>query len=374
MKGYRGIMQIDKEILKSDERAAWALRSVYSLYGYSLYKMSKFEEYSLYVKNKDFLVSDGIISFTDTSGRLLALKPDVTLSIIKNSKDEKGCIQKLYYDENVYRITKSSKSYKEIRQTGLECIGDIGKYESAEVLLLAVKSLESLSENFFLELSHAGLFEAILDDAGLVDEYKKLAANAISAKNSGELKGVCARAGISYEKSEELLVFVKNYSTPSEALSEIGGLCRSERARECFKEFNDIINVLYENGVRERIAVDFSLTNEMTYYSGIIFRGFIDGLPGKVISGGRYDKLMRKMGRSSGAIGFAVYLDQLERLDACEKEYDVDLLLICGDDVSRALKMAGEYTAEGKSVRVVKEIPQGIKFQSIVYTDEKGDC
>ena len=78
-------MLINDTVLKSDESAAFALRSLYKSYGYCHYKMSKFEEYALYIKNKDFLVSDGIITFTDTSGKLLALKPDVTLSIINNS-------------------------------------------------------------------------------------------------------------------------------------------------------------------------------------------------------------------------------------------------------------------------------------------------
>ena len=94
-------MQIDSKVLNNDERAGYALRSLYRRFGYCQYKMSKFEEYALYVRNKDFLASDGIISFTDTNGRLLALKPDVTLSIINNSKDLPGQVQKLYYDENV---------------------------------------------------------------------------------------------------------------------------------------------------------------------------------------------------------------------------------------------------------------------------------
>ena len=123
-------MAINETLLKSEEKAVYALRSLYSRHGYSQFKMSKFEEYDLYVKNKDFLVSDGIIAFTDTNGRLKALKPDVTLSIINNSKDSSG-VQKLYYNENVYRISGSTHTYKEIMQAGLECIGQIGAFETS---------------------------------------------------------------------------------------------------------------------------------------------------------------------------------------------------------------------------------------------------
>ena len=78
-------MSIEESVLKNDERILFRLRALYRAHGYMQYKMSKFEEYDLYVRNKSFLVSDHIITFTDTNGKLLALKPDVTLSIVKNS-------------------------------------------------------------------------------------------------------------------------------------------------------------------------------------------------------------------------------------------------------------------------------------------------
>ena len=80
-------MIIETDNLKYDEQAVFLLRSLYSKYGYKQYKMRKFEEYDLYVRNKDFLISDSVITFTDTNGKLMALKPDVTLSIIKNTAD-----------------------------------------------------------------------------------------------------------------------------------------------------------------------------------------------------------------------------------------------------------------------------------------------
>ena len=130
-------MLINESLLKYDEKAVFALRELYSKYGFTQYKMSKFEEYDLYVKNKDFLVSDNVITFNDTNGKLMALKPDVTLSIIKNTKDIKGFVQKFYYNENVYRVSQRTKNFKEIMQIGLECIGDIDDYCIAEVLALA---------------------------------------------------------------------------------------------------------------------------------------------------------------------------------------------------------------------------------------------
>ena len=152
---------MNQTYFKPEERAVFALRSLYRGYGYLPFKMSKFEEYDLYVRNKDFLVSDRIITFNDMGGKLLALKPDVTLSIIKNNAD--GETRKLYYNENVYRVSKGADGYKEIMQAGLECIGDIDAYHVAEVVSLAIRSLALLSDTYMLDLSHVGLIAAMID-------------------------------------------------------------------------------------------------------------------------------------------------------------------------------------------------------------------
>ena len=78
--------------LTKEEKTMLALRSLYKHTGYASFKMSQFEEYDLYVKNKEFLIGDSVLTFTDTDGRLLALKPDVTLSIVKNFNDAEGAL------------------------------------------------------------------------------------------------------------------------------------------------------------------------------------------------------------------------------------------------------------------------------------------
>ena len=74
-------------VLTREEKVVFALRELYRRYGYLPYRMSKFEEYELYVRNKEFMVGDRVIAFNDTNGKMLALKPDVTLSIIKGGED-----------------------------------------------------------------------------------------------------------------------------------------------------------------------------------------------------------------------------------------------------------------------------------------------
>ena len=131
-------------VLKSNEKAIYRLRELYQKNGYTLYKVSKFEEYDLYAHNKNFLVSQNVLTFTDTNGKLLALKPDVTLSIIKNIVDQKGITYKLCYNETVYRTSAESDGFREIMQTGLECIGEIDRYSEGEVIMLAKLFIASM--------------------------------------------------------------------------------------------------------------------------------------------------------------------------------------------------------------------------------------
>lgn len=103
-----------------------------------------------------------------------------------------------------------------------------------------------------------------------------------------------------------------------------------------------------------RINLDFSVVNDMGYYNGLIFSGFVDGIASSVLSGGRYDLLMRRMGRRSQAIGFAVYLDQLERFYARREAYDVDALILYDGaaDPLAVAQAAQDQTAQGRTVRV----------------------
>ena len=83
-------LKLDVNRISSTEKLGLTLKNIFEGYGYTPYKMSKFEEYELYARNLDFLGDGGILTFTDVSGRLMALKPDVTLSIVKNSLGSSG--------------------------------------------------------------------------------------------------------------------------------------------------------------------------------------------------------------------------------------------------------------------------------------------
>lgn len=356
-------MDSSRYILRNEEKAVFALRSLYQKYGYRQYKMSKFEEYDLYVRNKDFLVSDHIITFTDTDGKLMALKPDVTLSIIKNSKELPG-VQKVYYNENVYRVSKGSLSFKEIMQAGLECIGDIDAYCIFEVLMLAAKSLESISPHYILDISHLGLVSSLIDELNPSAEVRQELLKCIGERNLHGISEICSREALD---DRPLRTLASSYGSPKRVIAALRELKLGAEGEKALNELEQITSALESAGFDRKVYIDFSVINDMNYYNGIVFKGFINGIPNGVLSGGQYDKLMRKLGRKADAIGFAVYLDMLERLAETKSDCDVDAVIIYDEtsslvDINRAVS---KLTTAGKSVIAQKSVPSGIQFRQL---------
>lgn len=359
---------INENIIKNDERAIFELRELYRQYGYSQFKMSRFEEYDLYVKNKDFLVSDEVITFTDRNGRLMALKPDVTLSIIKNTADKAGVVQKVYYNENVFRVSKGTHSFKEIMQAGLECIGDLHNYEIAEVVLLAVKSLALISKSYVLDISHMGLVAAMLEDSGLSHEGKGAAHTFLHQKNAHELRAVCEDEGIPEDKTNKLCALINCCGNTQTVLSEIAPLLTSEKEKEAFEEFKTLCDIIERSGFASSVIVDFSVGNDMKYYSGVVFKGYLEGIPTSILSGGQYDKLLKKMKRESKAIGFALYLDLLEQMDTNANDYDVDTVLLYDTNCDPMTITGAVDSLAGStgSIRVCTEIPAQVRYRRLL--------
>ena len=160
-------MNFDLSILKRAERTALQLRALAERAGYRKYQMGRFEEYGLYQQNRNFLASEQVLTFTDLDGRLLALKPDVTLSIAKNVQPASGQCEKYYYNEKVYRPSRESHTFVEIDQMGLECMGTFTQEDVRELLLLAIDALALCGTEFRLELSHMGFLTGLLDALGV---------------------------------------------------------------------------------------------------------------------------------------------------------------------------------------------------------------
>ena len=349
------------------EQVIFSLRTLYNRYGYAPYKMSKFEEYDLYARNKDFLISDSVIPFTDLNGKLMALKPDVTLSIVKNSTDRPAGLQKLYYNENVYRVGKGTRTFREIMQIGLEALGQVDRYCIMEVLMLAAKSLQCISDAAVLDVSHLGLLSEFLASIGICPEKTGQALQYLGEKNLHELSAACRADGIT-EENIALLTQLATLSGPvHQVLTQAELLLKGRVNDNLLADYIRILSALADTEIGDALYMDFSVVDDIHYYNGIVFKGFIQGLPTAILSGGQYDKLMTKMGRKDRAIGFALYTDLMERLAPAPQQYDVYTVLLYDEntDLKRLQSHISALNREG-SVLALQHKPETMRYRRLL--------
>lgn len=331
-------MIINDNILLNSEKTVFALRELFINNGYAPYRMSKFEEYDLYSKNKDYLISDNVITFNDVDGKLLALKPDVTLSIIKNSKDDYSKINKIFYSENVYRVSNSTNSFKEIMQTGVECFGNIDDKNVFDVIMLAAKTLCTVNKEFALCICNLDIINNIIDSEDVLLKNKGKIIEAISQKNLCEIENLCKES----KNCEILKKLTSLHISPKEITNEF---------KECkiagIDRVIDFAQKISNSEFCDNIVFDFSVVSDINYYNGFVFKGFIKSIPNAVLCGGQYDNLMVKLQKSSKAIGFAVYTDELENINTVLSNEDDGYLNIAlpkgrlGEKVYNLFEKAG---------------------------------
>ena len=251
-------------------------------------------------------------------------------------------------------------------QVGLECVGDVDAYCTYEVLNLACKSLESISEEFVLDVSHVGVVREIIDTLSISAEEKSLIIKCIGEKNTHDISKISG--------AEKLVKLISTYGSLDKVLPVLNDIYPNGLS-ESAQTLVNVITALNGENFAGKIRIDFSVLNDMNYYSGIVFKGFVNGIPASILSGGQYDNLMKKLRRNAKAIGFAVYLDMLEKFDDLERAFDVDALILYKEDTSLSVisKVVKEFSKDGARVLARSTKPNQLKVRQIIKIDEKGD-
>ncbi len=361
-------------VLSAQERMVLSLRGLYEGYGYTRFPMRRFEEYALYLENKSFLTSKSVLSFTNADGRLMALKPDVTLSIVKRAKAERGQIEKLYYNESVYRVSPTDHEFTEIGQIGVELLGDVDLYATCEVVRLAIESLRLTGVPYVLDISHMGFASGLMSDAGLNAEQREQAIRLIRQKNAHELSATLASWHIAPFYAERIARLPSLGGEFTRTLAGAADLAVGSEMKLAVSELSHLYTALHALGLDSQVRLDFSIINALDYYNGLVFQGYAEGAPRMVLSGGRYDKLMRKLGKAGDGLGFALYLNELDRVLAVPSDYDADVLALYSpqDDAAEVLASLDGLRAKGQRVLAATSVPSGCKARRTLRYSKDG--
>ena len=95
-------------------------------------------------------------------------------------------------------------------------------------------------------------------------------------------------------------------------LLEAAGVEKGARGTAELERLVASLSGLFSDG---RASFDFSIINSFDYYTGIIFKGYAEGIAASLASGGRYDAVLANLGRdNTAACGFALSLERLQEI------------------------------------------------------------
>ena len=348
------------------------IRKMYDSYGYKKISLPSFEEYDLYNENKDF-INRNVLSVMSPNGKLLALRPDITLSVAKKvSKDQSLKYSKIYYQENTYNLTKYV-GYEEDEQLGIELIGKESTFLDFEIINLAVKSLDIINKKSMIVLSHAGFISSVFENFDLEYETKEQILDCINRKNSHDIQKILKKNEHISENVKKLIYKIPELSGNLENIEkellkyEING--NTKKILSELKQLNSLLMKFYK---KSKIIFDFSVVKNLNYYNGIILQGYIEGFPNVILTGGRYDKLFEKFGVDTGAVGFAILTDGLKGYykDTDKKDFEV-LIAYDNSDFEKLVEIVNDFQKKGLRVRTENIENLGESDFEIFNFDEK---
>ena len=348
------------------------IRKMYDSYGYKKISLPSFEEYDLYNENKDF-IDRNVLTVMSPNGKLLALRPDITLSVAKKvSKDQSLKYSKIYYQENTYNLTKYV-GYGEDEQLGIELIGKESTFLDFEIINLAVKSLDIINKKSMIVLSHAGFISSVFENFDLEYEIKEQILDCINRKNSHDIQKILKRNEHISENVKKLIYKIPELSGNLENIEK--ELLKYEinvNTKKILSELKQLNSLLMKFYKKSKIIFDFSVVKNLNYYNGIILQGYIEGFPNVILTGGRYDKLFEKFGVDTGAVGFAILTDGLKGYykDTDKKDFEI-LIAYDNSDFEKLVEIVNDFQKKGLRVRTENIETLGESDFEIFNFDEK---
>ncbi len=281
--------------------------------GYQEVSTPDTEFYDIFLQSGSAIPQERMLKVADPGGRICVMRPDSTTPVARVAATKLRSVplpQRLYYDQTVYRANPAHNgASREIPQCGVEFIGARGMKADMEIVAMAVDALRSCgAARFHVELGHAGFFRTLASRLGMDEEQVEAMRSLIEGKNFAALNAAlapCDRdpAAVALRRLSRLFGGV-------EVLDEADALAGRTEAI-------DGLRTLWEElaaaGYGPYVRFDLGMVHQMEYYTGVVFRGYVEGAGEAVLSGGRYDRLVEVFGREAQATGFSVDVDAVAR-------------------------------------------------------------
>ncbi|NLM43614.1 MAG: ATP phosphoribosyltransferase regulatory subunit [Clostridiales bacterium] len=314
-------LRIEDEINYSKKRyeIRKTIESIFLHEGYIQMEPPTFEDFDRYTYLNKRLTRESMVKVIGGGSEVFILRPDITTSIIKSliPRWQKDLKLKLFYNSTVYR-NQESESVKEIKQMGVEYLGEDSLKADKEVILLALKILNELNDMFILEMSSSKYINGLFNKIDAEENVKKQLKNLIYRKNRYELMSFIEDLNLSKD-IYDILANIMDFQGSIEAVEyKIKQYYMNQEMEEALCEIKSLNEVIESEGYKDKIQVDMSMITELDYYDGLIFKGYLPNSYKAIINGGRYDSFTKMFGNKVPAIGFCIDIDELTEMKSKE--------------------------------------------------------
>ena len=316
----------------------------------------------------------------DGLGRILTLRPDSTIPAARIAagplKDAEFPLRLCYLQSATTYQVDTLSMLCEQPQAGVELMGEAGSLADAEVIGLALRCVQEAGlQECQIELGQAAFFTAFLREAGLSGSQAQEIRQLVERKDSFGISMYLQQEHVPEDAAARLMRLPRLYGDES-ILDEAEALTEETECRAALDNLREVIALLRAADPGAEVTVDLGMAQEAGYYSGIIFRAHAPGAGQPILSGGRYDGLTERFGRSMPAVGFALntklLMIALERQGRRFAAPRTDALIACDPShAAEALREAARLRAEGESVAMIYHADEALLRRRLCSGDAR---
>ncbi|MDP4127204.1 MAG: ATP phosphoribosyltransferase regulatory subunit [Bacillota bacterium] len=315
----------------------------------------------------DLEQADSLYKFFDREGRILAMRPELTIPIarlVSTRMRGSALPLRLCYGADVYRNT--SVRHREFRQVGVELVGSSHELADAEVIALAVEAIAGLGiKNYQFNLGHMGIFSGLMLEAGVDEGLQAKLEEALARKDMVSVEKCVGQSGLP-ERVQELLLRLPHLHGGEEILDEVLEWSARPAIREAVESLRRIYQYLNDFGIQENVSLDLGILRGFSYYTGAVFEGYVSGMGFPVVEGGRYDTLYADFGVPQPATGFAIHLGNLLEQFPLSPTEGADVL-VYGSDAKLIIHQCQVLRAKGKRVEMALGVIENEVAQAMAH-------
>lgn len=352
------------------------LKNRFITYGYKQVRTPAFEDYDMYAAITKTVNKDDMIKVIDRTGKVLVLRPDGTIPITRMvaSNTESTLEERLFYVLNVFRHSEENGIDEEETQAGVELFGNRSPEADAEIIALAVNTLEDIGfNNFKIEIGHREIFKELAEQAMLSDGELEQMKELIQSKNMVEMDPFLAKLNISPKLEQALRSIPMLHGEPRLVLEQTKTIIQNDAMQEILQHLTDVMDLLEDYGVADAITLNLGLINNMNYYTDIIFQGFVENIGKPVLMGGRYDQLGKQFGKNLPAVGFAYEVDVLfaaiKQHGLIETKKQTPSIYMTYDQDMRKQALSTANSLRNKGFTVITTAPQYDSQITVSFTN-----